>query len=158
MTDYSTACRYLAAQCMIRQGKWDAALEMVGEENDGFQAGLDSSHHPNNTSEELESFQSNSHDQHHPSIMTKTTTHDTGRATMDGGIKFLSSMAYLRGLIHLHHKALDRAKHSFLHSLALDVKCYESFEALVGGNMLEPEEGKPGPDFGGEREREKEQD
>ncbi|KAH9441791.1 hypothetical protein Pst134EA_032281 [Puccinia striiformis f. sp. tritici] len=33
MTDYSTACRYLAAQCMIRQGKWDAALEMVGEQN-----------------------------------------------------------------------------------------------------------------------------
>jgi len=59
---------------------------------------------------------------------------------MDGGIKFESSMCYLRGLIHLHNKALDRAKESFLESLALDVKCYESFEALVGGNMLEPEE------------------
>ena len=30
LTDSSLACRYLAAQCQVRLGKWDEALEMVG--------------------------------------------------------------------------------------------------------------------------------
>lgn len=30
LTDVSLACRYLAAQCQVRLGKWDEALEMVG--------------------------------------------------------------------------------------------------------------------------------
>ncbi|OAV87261.1 hypothetical protein PTTG_09696 [Puccinia triticina 1-1 BBBD Race 1] len=119
MTDYSTACRYLAAQCMIRQGKWDAALDMVGDENPFRQPPQ---------ADELSTEPS------------KPSLDFPGQAASDGGIKFEASMCYLRGLIHLHHKALDRAKHAFLESLALDVKCYESFEALVGGNMLEPDE------------------
>lgn len=35
LTDTSLACRYLAAQCQVRLGKWDEALEMVGR-NGGF--------------------------------------------------------------------------------------------------------------------------
>ncbi|KAH9448926.1 hypothetical protein Pst134EA_028215 [Puccinia striiformis f. sp. tritici] len=132
MTDYSTACRYLAAQCMIRQGKWDAALEMVGEQNPFREHTQDPS---TSNTDNLSTF--NSFVTTDSSFVHSTTT--TG-AAMDGGIKFESSLCYLRGLIHLHHKALDRAKLSFLESLAIDVKCYESFEALVGGNMLEPEE------------------
>jgi anaphase-promoting complex subunit 6 len=30
LTDMSLACRYLAAQCMVRLGKWEEALDMVG--------------------------------------------------------------------------------------------------------------------------------
>ena len=30
LTDSSLACRYLAAQCQVRLGKWEDALEMVG--------------------------------------------------------------------------------------------------------------------------------
>ena len=30
LTDTSLACRYLAAQCQVRLGKWEEALEMVG--------------------------------------------------------------------------------------------------------------------------------
>ncbi|WAR62433.1 hypothetical protein PtB15_15B17 [Puccinia triticina] len=111
--------QYLAAQCMIRQGKWDAALDMVGDENPFRQPPQ---------ADELSTEPS------------KPSLDFPGQAASDGGIKFEASMCYLRGLIHLHHKALDRAKHAFLESLALDVKCYESFEALVGGNMLEPDE------------------
>lgn len=33
LTDISVACRYLAAQAMIRQEKWSAAMEMLGEVN-----------------------------------------------------------------------------------------------------------------------------
>lgn len=53
-----------------------------------------------------------------------------------GGIKFEASMCHLRGLIHLHLNASVKAKECFLEALSLDVKCYESFESLVDGNML----------------------
>ncbi|KAF8322575.1 TPR-like protein [Clavulina sp. PMI_390] len=33
LVDLSVACRYLAAQCSVRLGKWDDALEMLGETN-----------------------------------------------------------------------------------------------------------------------------
>ncbi|KAF8632216.1 hypothetical protein AX15_001974 [Amanita polypyramis BW_CC] len=33
LVDMSVACRYLAAQCQVRQGDWTAATEMLGEAN-----------------------------------------------------------------------------------------------------------------------------
>jgi anaphase-promoting complex subunit 6 len=33
LVDMSVACRYLAAQCMVRQGNWADATEMLGEAN-----------------------------------------------------------------------------------------------------------------------------
>ena len=33
LVDVSVACRYLAAQCQVRQGKWAEATEMLGEVN-----------------------------------------------------------------------------------------------------------------------------
>lgn len=33
LVDMSVACRYLAAQCQMRQGKWGDALEILGESN-----------------------------------------------------------------------------------------------------------------------------
>lgn len=33
LVDMSVACRYLAAQCQMRQGKWTDATEMLGEAN-----------------------------------------------------------------------------------------------------------------------------
>lgn len=33
LVDVSVACRYLAAQCQVRQGRWAEAMEMLGEIN-----------------------------------------------------------------------------------------------------------------------------
>lgn len=33
LVDMSVACRYLAAQCQVRQGNWTEATEMLGEAN-----------------------------------------------------------------------------------------------------------------------------
>ncbi|KAF8753412.1 Anaphase-promoting complex, cyclosome, subunit 3 [Rhizoctonia solani] len=54
----------------------------------------------------------------------------------DGGIKVEASMCYLRGLLMLRLNRADRAKECLLEALALDVKCYEAFELLVGGEMM----------------------
>lgn len=108
LTDTSLACRYLAAQCQVRLGKWEEALEMVGRGNGNWSA----------WDGEI----------------------DQGDGPGDGGIKFTASTAHLRGLIHLHLGASDLAKDSFIEALSRDVKCFESFEILVGGEMMTSEE------------------
>jgi hypothetical protein len=50
-------------------------------------------------------------------------------------------MCHLRGLLMLKLNRNDRAKECFLEALALDVKCYDAFEQLVGGELMRPEEG-----------------
>ncbi|BGP38750.1 anaphase-promoting complex subunit Cut9 [Rhodotorula kratochvilovae] len=102
LTDMSLACRYLAAQCQVRLGKWEEALEMVGRRG---------------------------------ALGT-----DVGDGKSDGGIKLTASAAHLRGLIHLHMKATELAKEAFMEALSRDVKCFESFEMLVGGEMMSSEE------------------
>ena len=41
----------------------------------------------------------------------------------------------------MHLKATDLAKEAFMEALARDVKCFESFEMLVGSEMMSSEEG-----------------
>ncbi|GAA6010469.1 hypothetical protein JCM11491_006953 [Sporobolomyces phaffii] len=102
LTDSSLACRYLAAQCQVRLGKWEEALDMVGRRGGLMSEG------------------------------------ENGRG--DGGIKLTASAAHLRGLIHMHLKATDLAKEAFMEALTRDVKCYESYEMLIGSEMMSNEE------------------
>ena len=53
-----------------------------------------------------------------------------------------SSMCLLRGQIHLRLSSATQAKESFLEALSLDVRCYDAFSALVGGEMMTVEEGE----------------
>ncbi len=69
-----------------------------------------------------------------------SSTANNKRPSADGGIKLGSSVAYLRGQIHLRLEDLPRAKESFMAALALDVKNYEAFSALIEGQMLGTEE------------------
>lgn len=50
-------------------------------------------------------------------------------------------MCHLRGVLMLKVNRGEQAKHCFMEALALDVKCYESFDQLVNGEMLMPDEG-----------------
>lgn len=50
-------------------------------------------------------------------------------------------MCHLRGILMLKLNRGDQAKQCFMEALALDVKCYESFEQLMSGEMMTPDEG-----------------
>lgn len=47
LVDMSVACRYLAAQCQMRQGNWSDALEMLGESNPFRESGRSGPSIPN---------------------------------------------------------------------------------------------------------------
>lgn len=50
-------------------------------------------------------------------------------------------MCNLRGLLMLKLNRGDQAKACFMEALALDIKCYDAFEQLIGGEMMTLEEG-----------------
>lgn len=54
-------------------------------------------------------------------------------------------MCHLRGILMLKVNRSEQAKQCFMEALALDVKCYESFEQLINGEMLMPDEGTLSP-------------
>ncbi|PWN90407.1 TPR-like protein [Acaromyces ingoldii] len=58
----------------------------------------------------------------------------------DGGIKLASSKWHLRGLIQLRLGKQAEAQQSFVRALSLDVKNYEAFDQLVGGQLLSARE------------------
>ncbi|PPQ91029.1 hypothetical protein CVT25_013954 [Psilocybe cyanescens] len=59
---------------------------------------------------------------------------------VDGGIKVEASMCHLRGILMLKLNRGEQAKQCFMEALALDVKCYDSFEQLVSSEMMTPDE------------------
>ncbi|KAF4571362.1 anaphase promoting complex subunit cdc16 [Pleurotus pulmonarius] len=102
LVDLSVACRYLAAQCQVRQGNWAEATEMLGESNPFRESGRSGPAIPN----------------------------------VDGGIKVEASMCYLRGILMQKLNRGDSAKECYMEALALDVKCYDAFLALIDGELL----------------------
>lgn len=73
---------------------------------------------------------------------TRWTGHAMSAKTpaLDGGLKLGSSVCHLRGQIYLRLDEPAKAKEAFMLALALDVKNYDSFVALVHGSLLGEEE------------------
>lgn len=107
LVNWSTPCRYLAAQCQVRLGKFHEALELTGEDHTRWTGAGKSS------------------------FVTPA---------LDGGLKLGSSVCHLRGQIYLRLDEVAKAKEAFMLALALDVKNFDSFSALIDGNLLGAEE------------------
>ncbi|WFD33373.1 anaphase-promoting complex subunit Cut9 [Malassezia cuniculi] len=108
LVNWSSPCRYLAAQCQARLGKLYEALDLIGEDHTRWTGG-------------------------------------TGAASckvpaLDGGLKLGSSVCHLRGQIYLRLDEVAKAREAFMLALALDVKNYDSFSALIDGNLLSADE------------------
>lgn len=125
LVDLSIACRYLAAQCLIRQNKWSEALDLLGPVNPFKQSPQQIL--PNGSIIDAP-------------LQQQQQSQPVASTSFDGGIKFEASLCHLRGLIQLHFNSTDKAKESFLEALSIDVKCFESLEALIDGNMLTVDE------------------
>jgi anaphase-promoting complex subunit 6 len=124
LVDMSVACRYLAAQCMVRQGNWADATEMLGEANPFRDSGRSGAAIPNVDG----------------GIKVRVYCASVF-SFFAYGRQVEASMCHLRGLLMLKLNRGDQAKQCFMEALALDVKCYDAFEQLVSSEMMTPEEG-----------------
>ncbi|KAI5799300.1 hypothetical protein DFH27DRAFT_514915 [Peziza echinospora] len=118
----STACKYLAALCLIKQSKYDEALTVLGEKNPTH---LFSTQPPANGRKRGESK------------ARSRAAHDPDKVS---DLKFEAAMCYLRGLVYAKQNAFDRAKECYKDACRIDVKCFEAFDQLMKNHHMSPEE------------------
>jgi anaphase-promoting complex subunit 6 len=135
----SLSCRYLAAHCYIKQGRYDQALSILGEDNPTHL--ITTSH---NARRKLAHI--NGHVQ-------GNVTHRGGRAPRDRielseererdrdsekELKFQAGMCHLRGLCFAKRNAFDRARECYKDAVRIDVQCFEAFDQLMKNSMMSP--------------------
>ncbi|KAE8354214.1 hypothetical protein BDV28DRAFT_131453 [Aspergillus coremiiformis] len=135
----STACRYLAAHCYIKQNQFEQALSILGDHNPTH---LIRSSNNSNSRRKLQHLSSQSH----VTLRNGKTTAsrlDRGeeREREDANnIRFEAAMCYLRGLCFAKQNAFDRARDCYKDAVRIDVQCFEAFDQLMKNSLMSPAE------------------
>ncbi|KAI9676026.1 MAG: anaphase promoting complex subunit cdc16 [Caeruleum heppii] len=135
------SCRYLSAHCLIKQSRYDDALQVLGEKNPTH---LISTH------------RSSRRKLQHGSERVATTTSRTSKPTNgdrrpdhppaersldeQSDLKFEAAMCHLRGHIYAKQNAFDRAKECYRDAVLIDVACFEAFDQLMKNSLMSPDE------------------
>ncbi|TQB76548.1 anaphase promoting complex subunit cdc16 [Monascus purpureus] len=135
----STACRYLAAHCYIKQNQFDQALSILGDHNPTHLFRC------SNSRRKLQHLNSRSH----VTLRNgKTTASRSGRINSNeereredaSNIRFEAAMCYLRGLCFAKQNAFDRARDCYKDAVRIDVQCFEAFDQLMKNSLMSPAE------------------
>ena len=125
---------------MIKQGRFDEALNTLGEKNP--------THLITSASNSRRKLQ-------HTDIYARTTSslHGKAGARADrhnerdevahedaANIRFEAAMCFLRGLCYAKQNAFDRAKECYKDAVRIDVQCFEAFEQLMKNCLMSPDE------------------
>lgn len=132
----STACRYLAAHCYIKQNQFDQALSILGEHNP---ADLIRNH---NSRRKIQHLNGQSH------VTLRNGKHSTTRGERGedqekddaNNVRFEAAMCYLRGLCFAKQNAFDRARDCYKDAVRIDVQCFEAFDQLMKNSLMSPAE------------------
>lgn len=131
----------MAAHCYIKQGRYEQALDVLGEDNPTH---LVATSH--NARRKL------AHINGHTS---RNITHRGVRAQRDRielseererdresekELKFQAGMCYLRGLCFAKRNAFHKARECYKDAVRIDVQCFEAFDQLMKNSMLSPAE------------------
>ncbi|KAI9818250.1 MAG: anaphase promoting complex subunit cdc16 [Thelocarpon impressellum] len=133
----SSSCRYLSAHCLIKQGKFDEALSVLGEKNP--------THLISSSSNSRRKLQHADGNGRNGSSRAGKGGSKTGR-TEDRGrddaadTKFEAAMCYLRGICYAKQNAFDRAKECYKDAVLVDVQCFEAFDQLMRNSLMSPDE------------------
>ena len=134
-------CKYLAAHCHVKQGKFEEALGILGERTPVHV--VEPLH---NSRRKLASGDVHSRataarhgkksSKHEPNGVASTNHEADERnvARIQGG------MSYLRGLCHAKLNAFDSAKQCYIDAVRIDVHCFEAFDQLMKNSLMSPEE------------------
>jgi anaphase-promoting complex subunit 6 len=143
LTARSLPCKYLAAHCYIKQGKYDQALGLLGEE-DPVHLIDDRAH---NARRKLAHLNGNA---------ARHITHRNGKLgprdrieyseererdrEQEKDLKYQAAMCYLRGLCFAKRNAFDRARDCYKAAVRIDVQCFEAFDQLMRNSLMSPSE------------------
>ncbi|OCK97180.1 TPR-like protein [Cenococcum geophilum 1.58] len=134
------SCKYLAAHCCIKQGKFDEALSILGDKNpvhlitalgsarrklqhvDANVRGASLKHHKANSRSDR---------------VDRSEERDREDIAI---VRFEAAMCYLRGVCYAKQNAFDRAKECYKDAVRIDVQCFEAFDQLMKNSLMSPEE------------------
>lgn len=119
------SCRYLAGHCLIKQNRFEEALQILGERNPTHLITAGG-----------------------PSSKRKAQSRGGGSRKRDDAVaielaanrRFEAAMCFLRGICYAKQNAFDRAKECYKDAVRIDVQCFEAFQQLMKNSLLSPDE------------------
>ena len=140
LVEHSPACRYLAAHCQVRQGKFEEALSILSETNPSHLI----------ISPSKQTRRKLLHTSGHSRLAHKNNkvngkhdrierSEERDRETLSD-IKYEAAMCYLRGICYAKQNAFDRAKDCYKDAVLIDVQCFEAFDQLMKNSLMSPDE------------------
>ncbi|KAK4694869.1 anaphase-promoting complex subunit 6, partial [Lecanoromycetidae sp. Uapishka_2] len=139
LVERNTSCRYLAAHCQIRQGKFEEALSILGEKNPSHLIISPSKTRRKlqHTNGNLRPGTKNGKANGKPERIEKSEERDRENLS---DIKYEAGMCYLRGICYAKQNAFDRAKDCYKDAVRIDVQCFEAFDQLMKNSLMSPDE------------------
>ncbi|KAL4967179.1 anaphase promoting complex subunit CDC16 [Aspergillus stella-maris] len=130
----STACRYLAAHCYIKQGQYEQALSVLGDQNPThlFRS--------SNSRRKLLNGQGRITLRNGRSAASRIDRTEERDREDAGNIRYEAGMCYLRGLCFAKQNAFDRARDCYKDAVRIDVQCFEAFDQLMKNSLMSPAE------------------
>ncbi|OCT45718.1 Anaphase-promoting complex subunit cut9 [Cladophialophora carrionii] len=137
----SLSCRYLAAHCYIKQGRYDQALTILGEDNPVHL--ITTSHNARRKLAHINGHSSKNVTQRgvRPQRERIELSEERERdRESEKELKFQAGMCYLRGLCFAKRNAFDRARDCYKDAVRIDVQCFEAFDQLMKNSLMSPAE------------------
>lgn len=132
----STACRYLAAHCHIKQNQFEQALSVLGDHNPTHLI------RSTNSRRKLQHLNGQSHVtlRNGKSAASRLDRGEEREKEDTNNVKFEAAMCYLRGLCFAKQNAFDRARDCYKDAVRIDVQCFEAFDQLMKNSLMSPAE------------------
>lgn len=134
------SCRYLAGHCLIKQGRFEEALNVLGEKNPTHL--ITSSRNSRRKLQHTNGNGRNGSLQHGKTQarLDRQDIRDEVAQEDAANIRFEAAMCFLRGLCYAKQNAFDRAKECYKDAVLIDVQCFEAFEQLMKNCLMSPVE------------------
>lgn len=136
----SSACKYLAAHCYIKQDRHDDALGILGDKNPTHLISTTDS-----SRRKLQGLGNGVSNKQHgktrmPSRIERADRSEEREADDATNFKYEAGMCYLRGLCFAKQNAFDRAKDCYRDAVRIDIQCFEAFDQLMKNSLMSPGE------------------
>ncbi|KAI9726096.1 MAG: anaphase promoting complex subunit cdc16 [Chrysothrix sp. TS-e1954] len=139
----------LAARCLVKLGRFDQALDIMGEHPPSHLLQPRNINRRSKTPR-LESDGRNAAPSRHGkngSISTRleaarqvSSTTDNKEREEAANRRYHAGMCYLRGICYAKGNAFDRAKECYVDAVRIDVQCFEAFDQLMKNALMTPQE------------------